>query len=82
MGRQRAGYPRTHLWGSWDNLTSEGNREALFKLFNEYDIKVKDPNYIEIESPDEPLPDEFFEKFEELVARTFYGVTQVEAELK
>ena len=68
--------------GSWENLVSEQNREALFKLFNEHDVEVKNQDHIELEMPDEPLPDEFFEKFEALITLSFYCVTEVEAELK
>lgn len=67
--------------GRWENLVRDENREALFKLFNEHDIQVKNKDYIEVESPDE-LPDEFFEKLEALTTLSFYCVTTVEAELK
>jgi hypothetical protein len=68
--------------GQWYDLANGANSEALFKLFNEYGVKVLDANSIEYEAPDEPLPDEFFVRFQALVNLTFYRVTEVEAELK
>ena len=67
--------------GGWDNFVNDDNREALFKLFNEHDVKVTDERHIEFESPDD-LPDEFFAKVEELCNLSFFCVTEVEAELK
>lgn len=68
--------------GLWENLVGPKNKEALFKLFNEYDVKVTDQKYVEIENSDEPLPPEFFVKLAALVDFVFYCVTEVEAELK
>jgi hypothetical protein len=69
--------------GRWDNLVGDGSgREALFKLFNEYDVRITNTEFIEIDAPAEPLPYAFFERLEDLVIFSFYCVTVVEAELE
>ena len=71
-----------HCSGSeWDSFVNDDKREALFKLFNEHDVKVTDERSIEFESPDD-LPHEFFAKVEELCNLAFFCVTEVEAALK
>lgn len=65
----------------WAGFVREENQEALFKLFNEYDVTVTDKDQIDFTLPDEPLPDEFFEKLELLSRISWYSVAEIESEL-